>query len=320
MKQAVIGVDIGGTKIAGHISVGSLSVLHDAILPSPQEAKPEALAGIAEDHPDYPAMLACGRNAIMQTVITLCRDLQAYAHGQGYAIVAVGVGTAGQVNPQTGVILDANPNIVGWVDTPLGATLRDALDLPIYIENDVRTMALAETALGAGYGYAHVLCITVGTGIGGAIVLNGQLWHGAHFSAGEIGYTYAAAGETIETLYSGVGIAHQYNQMHHTHYDLRKIASLAHQGDQTCIDVIAQSANRLGQCLAPIIGLIDPQVVVIGGGVPTIGDLWWQPFTDAISAFTLKSVQETPILPAKLGNRAGMIGAGVLAIQKVRSQ
>lgn len=316
MKQAVIGIDIGGTKIAAHISDGTLASQFERTIAVPAPAKPSALAGIEHNSPEHQAALLRGREAMLHTIVELCRALINEAQQAHITILAVGIGSTGQVNPHLGMVVDANPNIVGWTGTKIAESIHDALQIPVYVENDVRVMALAETTLGAGKDYEHVLCITVGTGIGGALVLNKHLWHGANFSAGEIGYVYAGNGETIETLYAGPSIARRYNQQHNTDYSLRDIANLAHDGDETCIFAIRDAAENLGKYFAPIIGLIDPQAVVIGGGVPDIGDLWWQAFRQAIRRFYLKSVQETPLLLAELGNRAGMIGASVLAMQK----
>lgn len=272
MKRAFIGVDIGGTKIAAHVSDGSANSIHTL-----KHATP------------------VGADAILKTVITICRELQQHAD-----VKAIGIGTAGQVNPHTGEVLDANENIPGWRGVSIAEHIKAALDLPVFVENDVRVMALAECNLGAGKGFQHVLCITVGTGIGGAIILNGKLWHGAHFSAGEIGYLYAEEGLTIEESYAGPAIERQ-------------------QMSGNTPDVVQRAAYNLGIRLAPVVAFLDPEAVIIGGGVPEIGDLWWQPFTESIKSYRLKSVRSTPILRAELGNRAGMIGAAILAKQKVEN-
>lgn len=315
MKQAVIGIDIGGTKIAAHVSDTAHQSYFERRIPLPELAHPEMLENLRDDTAQQVALVE-GRKAMFEAITVLCYDLIARARKQDLEVKAIGIGSTGQIDHHKGMVVDANPNILGWTGAPIAKTLGSRLGLPVYVENDVRVMALAETTLGAGRDYQHVLCLTFGTGIGGAIVLNGELWHGAHFSAGEIGFAYISDDETLETLYSGTGIAKQYNQQHGTDYTLRDIAEKASEGDESCSDAIKTAADMSGKCIAPYIGMLDPEAVVIGGGVPDIGDLWWQPFTEAIRHFYLKSVQNTPIIKAEMGNRAGMIGASILAIGK----
>lgn len=316
MKQAVIGIDIGGTKIAAHVSDRDYKSYFESKRALPALSNPEMLEGLAGDVAHQVALVE-GRKAMFKTITVLCYDLIARARKQNLEVQAIGIGSTGQVDPDAGMIVDANPNILGWTGASIKETLQAELGLPIILENDVRVMAVAETTLGAGKDYQHVLCITVGTGIGGAIVLGGELWRGAHFSAGEVGFIRVRDGETVETLYSGTGIAKHYNARHTTNYTLRDMASLAEEGDESCIKAIQSSASGAGDYLAPIIAILDPEAVVIGGGVPDIGDLWWQAFTESIANFSLKSVRNTPILKAEMGNRAGMIGSAILALRKI---
>lgn len=319
MKKAVIGIDIGGTKIAAHVSDMEFNSYLERRILLPEEARPVALRGIEADSPDYEEALMRGRDVMLATLISLCHDLIAEAKEATLDVRAIGIGTTGQVDSDKGMVVDANPNIVGWTGAHITEVIGGVLDLPVLLENDVRVMALAEVTVGAARDYQHVLCLAFGTGIGGAIVLNNELWRGANFSAGEAGFIRVREGETLETLYSGVGIARQYNAIHGTDYTLRDMATLATEGDVSCIEAIENAARESGHYLAPLICVLDPGAVVVGGGVPEIGGLWWQPFTEAIASFSLKSVREMPILKAESGNRAGMIGAGILAMKAVNT-
>lgn len=293
----VLGIDIGGSKIALGTYDSQRGLFDRLEMRTPAEAQPFSARSPEE-----------GRETLLKAIITQCRAQIATHPG----IRAIGIGTAGQVDTDNGVIVDANENLVGWKGTPLAETLRDALNLPIFVDNDVRTMALAEYHLGAARGYDHVLCLTVGTGIGGAIILNGELWRGAHFSAGEIGYIFGgltADGrpQTIEERYGGAGLERTLGE------SLRAIAQRAHIGDPQAAETIAQAAQALGERLAPVIAFLDPQVVVVGGGIPQIGPLWRDALMNAIHEFRLRSVQQMPILYAALGPDAGLIGAALLA-------
>lgn len=318
-KQAVIGIDIGGTKIAAHISDDTLWSINETTCPTPPAAQPPALKN---PHYDHETILQNGREALLTTIIELCESMRDDAPAD-VEIIGVGIGSAGQINAEAGVVMDAVENLVGWANTPVAEKVGSALNLPVFIENDVRTMAFAESTVGAAKGYQHVLCITVGTGIGGAIILNGQLWRGAHFSAGETGYFYsrpAANGwNNIEQDYAGPGIEREYQRVTQSEHQLslREIADLARDGDFHAKTTIRNLAHALGTKLAPVLFFLDPEAIVIGGGVPQIGDLWWQHFVAGIRDFQFENVRQMPILKAELGNRAGMVGAGLLAWQRL---
>lgn len=321
MSEAVIGIDIGGTKIAAHIADGAIA--DGAIADSAITDSAMADAEVADGHPGRKEAMTVptpvGAEAVLDAVIAVCRDLRAQAAAQGLTVMAVGIGCIGQIDPVRGVVLDANDNIPGWRGTPVAATVEAALDLPVYVDNDVNLMALAESRFGAGRGYRHLMCLAVGTGIGGAIIINGDLWYGAHFDAGEMAYLYAEDGRTIEEAYAGPAIERDYAAKVglETAMSLREIAKSAYAGNGPCLETIQTAAHQLGLRIAPVLALIDPEAVVVGGGVPEIGELWWEPFTEAIRTIRVVSVQGMPILAAQLGNRAGMIGAAVLATQKV---
>lgn len=306
----VLGIDIGGTKIAARIVTESLETLAEHIAPTPDAAKPPALHAA----PDKDAALSAGRRALLDSVIDLCRTLDY----RGYGVDQVGIGTAGQVDPVRGVILDANENLIGWKGAAVADEVGGALGVAVYVDNDVRTMALAESMLGAGRGYRHALYLTVGTGIGGAVMLDGRLWRGAHYSAGEIGYLFGAMDDdgqarSIEQLYAGAAVE---QRAFEGAFTLRQIAARAHTGDESARAVIESAASSLAVRLAPVIAFLDPQAVVIGGGVPEIGPLWWTPFTETLQDFVLESVRQTPILKAALGAQAGVMGAALLALRK----
>lgn len=319
MQRVVLGVDIGGTKVAAYIDDGTATGQAYQTRATPPESQPHILTGVDKSSAAYAQILQNGREALLTVIVELCRDLIQIADEKRLYVTAIGIGTAGQVDTQTGTVVDANENLVGWKDTPIAAHVQNALKLPVFVDNDVRVMALAECTVGAGKGHPHVLCMTVGTGIGGALVINNQLWDGAHRSAGEIGYFYATPDETIEDRYSGSGLVRRYLEKYPAEPDLtlRDIAQRATQGDRACIEALRQGAHDLALVLAPVIAFIDPAAVIVGGGVVEIGDLWWQPFVETLQSFRLKHIRQIAIVQAQLGNRAGMIGAALLARQKV---
>lgn len=302
-----LGIDIGGTKMAARILNGdTLTTLAEHTIPTPAAAKPQVLTGAV----DTDSALRAGRAALLDSIVALCDAIDIHIHN----VQRIGIGTAGQVDTDTGTILDASDNLIGWNGTPLAALLSERVGLPVFVDNDVRVMALAELKLGAAKPYQHVLCITVGTGIGGAIVINGKLWRGANFSAGEIGYIFGGMHDsrphTIEQLYGGAAIERI------AFGGASTLRELLARGDADAQRVVQDAAHALGVRLAPVFAFVDPQAVIIGGGVAEIGPLWWDAFAAGVRSFELVSVQQMPLLPAALGSAAGAIGAALLALER----
>jgi len=297
-NQAAIGVDIGGTKIAAGLVGRDGLVKLSKTLPTPAQE---------------------GANAILERVTVLCRDLLNVAQSGHMAVVGIGVGTAGQVDSARGVIRYANENLPGWTGTPVAHLLTEALSLPVSIDNDVKTMALGEGRYGAGIGFDEIFYITVGTGIGGAIVHGGKIWRGAGGSAGEVGYIVAGwHGKRpliIEQQVGGPALAARYCQIagETTLLSLAEVSQRALNGDELARHVIREGAQVLGRVFQPIINLLDPQIFIIGGGVSTIGDLWWQPFEAALRDTPLPTPAQIKLAAAQLGTQAVMVGAACLA-------
>ncbi|MEQ8676187.1 MAG: ROK family protein [Aggregatilineales bacterium] len=296
--QSAIGIDIGGTKISAGIVQLDGGVIAPRTVPTPYHDADE----------------------VISATIALCKDTLDVANSKKLTIHGIGIGTAGQVDTQHGTITYGNANIPGWTGKPIAELVSSALKLPVLIDNDVNVLAVSEGRYGSGRDFQHILYLTVGTGIGGAIVLNGQIWRGAHFSAGEIGYLVANWDEdgqpvSIEKLAAGKGIERQYHLQGGENLDLRAIAGCAKSGDGLAQQVIEDGARLLGEVLCPVICLIDPEIVIVGGGVPEIGDLWWSPFETAIRNYPLPATQKVVLSRAKLRVHAGVIGAGLLALE-----
>jgi glucokinase len=312
-EAAVLGLDVGGTKIAASVFDAHFNPLIGCTVPTPTACQPSILDAVERGTDAEAAVREYGRRTLLTAIVSMCSDLLKQAPG----IQAIGIGIAGRVDTQRGLVVDANDNLVGAKGTPIAEAVRDACHLPVCVDNDVRVMALAELHRGTARGMQHVLCLTVGTGIGGALIQHGEVWHGAHFCAGEIGYLYAGSGQTIETLYSGSAIARRFNAQHGTNWTLKEMAARAATGDAACADAIRAAAVGLGQVLAPIIALIDPEAVVVGGGVAEIGALWWDALISAVRSASVPAVHSIPILPAAFGSQSGVLGAGLLAAHQL---
>ncbi len=291
----VVGLDIGATKtIAGLVTKDGLLLrsLQVATAPSPA--------------------------SILEAARALCDALIAEA---GAPVLAIGIGCAGVVDTCRATVIHANDNLPGWGGTDLAALSIGGL--PIIAENDVRALAYGEATLGAGKGYDSLLCVTVGTGIGGALIFNGEIWPGANFSAGEIGYLAVgwvgdeplildqyASGPAIERAYQGATAAGE-------RLPLTEISARAHTGDEAARTVITHKARQFGAILAGYATSINPQAVIVGGGVPQIGALWWHAFAGAFQAHLPPLLSTTQLLPAALGVEAALLGAALRAWREV---
>ncbi|MDE2635835.1 MAG: ROK family protein [Chloroflexota bacterium] len=289
-EALVIGLDIGGSKtLAGLVRPDGEIVRRAQVATAPSPV------------------------AILDSARSLCLSLIEAAEAP---VLGIGIGSAGIIDTEEGKVVFANENLPGWTGTRL-ADLEIGADLPIVVENDVRAMAYGEAAMGADRD--SLLCVTVGTGIGGALILNGAVWHGADYSAGEIGFLVVdwqdgeplildqyASGPAIERAYQ---LATESNQQ----LPLTEISRLATQGDKFATAVIEKKARQLGVVLAGYVTAVNPAAVMVGGGVPQIGALWWDALEAGFRETLPPPVAKTPLLQATLGVNAVMLGAALLA-------
>jgi glucokinase len=252
-------------------------------------------------------------------------------------LLGIGIGAPGPVNYQTGVILNAVN--LGWRDLfPLKDLLERETNLPVYIDNDANCAALGEMWKGVGNGAKDLVFVTIGTGIGGGIIINGEIVQGINGAGGEIGHITAMpingsqcnCGKTgcIETIASATGIVRLANEELSTngtpgelHNILTKEGEItakdvivcAQKGDMIAKQVLNHVTFYLGFVLAGIANTLNPEKIVIGGGVSKAGNILINPLKKQFEQFTFKPVREsTEIIVATLGNDAGVIGAAWL--------
>jgi glucokinase len=308
-----IGLDIGGTKINAFRVARDGSILARSNAPTPAEDEEATLAKMIE--------LAGGLRA--------------------ENVVAVGVGAAGMVDSSQGELRFA-PNLA-WRDLPIAARMREALGLPVLVENDASMAAFGEYRFGAGRGYRHLLLVAVGTGIGGGIVADGRLFRGAHGFASEIGHIIVEPGGPLcgcgnrgcwEQVAAGRAIGRMGRQAA-TEPDsaIRRLAGgdpdkitgrlvteAGLQGDDVAKGILSEAGRRLGEGIAGLVNVLDPQIVVVGGGVIVAGDLLLDParasFREAVEGPDYRP--PVPLVPAELGNDAGAVGSAALALEELR--
>jgi glucokinase len=310
--RSAVGVDVGGTKIAA--------------LRMTVEGSIEASTVIATPASDQDAALP----AIEAAIASVIDD----------DVVAIGVGMAGLVDGRTGALL-TTPNLV-WRNLPLGERLRAAFSVPVSVDNDATAAAWAERCLGSSRGYDDSLFVGVGTGIGGGIVMGGRIVRGAHGLAGEIGHVIVEPDGPVcgcgnrgcwEQVASGAAIARAGARRvaddpgsaigrlvdgDPSRVTGEVVSQAARAGDAAATALLAEVGRRLGEGVAGLVNVLDPQIVVIGGGASEAGELLIAPLRAAFVA-SLEGADvrpEVPILAAALGNDAGAIGAGLLALER----
>ncbi|MFB9990723.1 ROK family protein [Deinococcus oregonensis] len=292
-EQVSIGVDVGGTKIATGVLRGD-QLLDRHVQPTPET----------------------GWEAVLDAISTQVQDLQAL-HPDARL---VGVGIPGPLNADRTRVKFA-PNIYGFNDVPMVDGLRDRLGQRIILENDAKAAALAEAHMGAARGTESSIYVTVSTGIGAGIVLNGRIWRGRHGIAGEIGHITAMPGGPVsgagldgalEAVASGTAIARDASYALNRDVSTAEAFTLAEQGHPAARRVIAQALRHIGIALADLQKTIDPEVFVVGGGVASVGDYFFQGVQRAADEYAAGFAPVT-IRRAQLGTDAGVIGAALAA-------
>jgi glucokinase len=258
----------------------------------------------------------------MECLVGLTKDLRAAAEAQSGMVVALGVVVPGLVDASAGVARYSEN--LGWRDVPFAERLAAVTGLPVAFDHDVRAAGAAEQRLGAGRGRRDVVFMPIGTGISAALVLGGHAYAGEGW-AGEIGHIDVGSGVPcvcggsgcLETVASAAAICHRYAER--TGRPVRGAADVAERlaaGDEDAIAVWNEAVEALAAVLAATAGLVAPEIVLIGGGLSQAGEALLGPLRRRLDArLTLQRRPQLQI--AQLGDRAGMLGAGLLAWERV---
>jgi glucokinase len=308
---ATVGVDVGGTKLlALAVDEEGRTIAHRRV-PSAQ-----------------------GFDAVVADVVAAIEGLAAET-----GAVAACLGIAGMVDPE-GTVAFA-PNIPGLRAAPVGAALRKRLPIPVLVDNDANVAAVGEAAYGAATGREHVLLVTIGTGIGGGLVLGGRVYRGAHGYGGEIGhFTVDATGPMCacgerghwEAIASGSALDRMARELvaaggghavvaaaggDRTAVDGTHVALAAHLGDAEARALLERLADGIALGMAGLCNILDPECVVVSGGLVEMGNLLLDPVRRRLAVHLEGGAfrPEIPVEPAALGERAGAVGAAVLARQ-----
>ena len=268
-----------------------------------------------------------GPDALLMSLGALLPELEREAGERGLRLTGIGVGFGGPVDLVTGRTRLSHQN-AGWDDIPLRDRLETLTGLPIALDNDANAGGLGEARFGAGRGHRDLVYYNLGTGIGGAVILGGRLRHGAASIAGELGHTtvrpdgpLCTCGQKgcLESLASGTAIARRMEELQIPWQG--RVASaddffpMVQAGHPDAIRLLEQVVESLAISIRNILHILNPEMVIIGGGVSKGGDLLLEPLRNLVRQLTLEAAYEScEIVGAQLGYDAGVIGAAALVL------
>lgn len=305
-----LGIDIGGTGIKAAIVDERGNILH---------------------HAETPTCASEGAACILDRVRRLALSLVDTA---GTQVTACGVGSAGRIDHRRGNVIFASGNLPGWTGTQLGPELSRTLGIPVFIDNDVNAAAIGESWIGAAKGTADLLMLTLGTGVGGAIMIGGKLWRGARWGAGEVGHmALYPGGEQCNC--GGIGCAERYVSAKaltrranealgsgKPFRGIRDVIGAAEKSSNERREAARKGVDRwtadLALFLMNLQMALDPQVIILGGGVVRLG-YWWDRLLEASSRECRPRSLSIRLKRAHLGPQAGVVGAarlGMVGYQK----
>ncbi len=311
-KPYIIGVDLGGTKILTVAATREGNIL----LRKKEETR-------AYEGPEI----------VLAQIVSNIKEVIKLQGIKREEMLAVGICAAGFYNYKEKVIMES-PNLKNWTNIPLSKMVEEEINLPVYVENDANAAAYGEYRLGAGRGKSHMIYITVSTGIGGGIIVDGEIYHGSEGYAGEIGHvTIDINGPEckcgnrgcLETLASGTAIARKAAEVLAVgrHSKMLEIASMegreevsarhvftaAGLGDEAAAEIVEEAVEYLGAGLAGMANILNPEMFVIGGGVSMSGNSFFQPLRKVFCRRAAGPVSgKVEIVPAGLGDEAGIVG------------
>lgn len=315
MREYAIGIDVGGTNIKVGLFDRSMQMIKCLKTLTDKELEAEQM---------------------MDLLASLVRQLMADAGISEEDVRGVGAAFPSFIDYENGYVVETS-NIISLNDLPVRDLLSERLGLPIYLENDANAAALAEHELGAGRGHDHLVYVTISTGIGGALILNGQLYRGMHGMAGEVGHMFISDTTgypcscgvigCVESIASGKHMARYATDrikdgmdsriLDHAgtmaNIDMVAVGRALASGDSLAIEVVNRGAEYLGRMFHSLNMIFDINVFVLGGGVTLLGKKFMDRIVASYRHYSLMD-QKYPaqFLPAALGNDAGLIGAALL--------
>lgn len=316
MKKYAIGIDIGGTNVPASIIDESGKIIHTI---------------------DKKTMAEGGPDAVIKRITDSIKDLLKYfdENIKNSKIVGVGIGAPGTLDHKKGQII-TSPNLPQWRNIPLVGKITAEVKMPIFIDNDANCAAIGEHWIGAANGAENAVLITLGTGVGGGIIINNRIYRGSHGTAGELGHitifakgnkcacgnfgcleAYASANATVSRAKERLkreDVASTLQTKKLSEITAHEIYIHAEQGDRFAQSILTESGSYLGIGIATFANIFDPDIIIVGGGFAGAEKYLIPAAIDEAYKRAFKSVMDSiKITTAKLGNHAGIIGAAKLA-------
>ncbi len=319
-RAPILAVDIGGTKIMTSLFTPDIKMLAKDIRPT-----------LADE----------GVEAVIERLCSSIGDILKQNNLESSRLGGIGIACAGGIDSGRGVVVTSSPNMIGWTDVPLADILKERFKVGAYVVNDASAAALGEHCCGAGKGVDNLVLLTLGTGIGGGIIAGGELYLGAIGAAAEIGHMTiddngpkCGCGNTgcLEMLASGraverdaikrIGRGEKSSLVEIVGGETDKITAemvgkAAREGDPLALGVLSQASYYLGIGMINLVNIFNPEMIVLGGGMAELGDLFIAPGRKMVAerAFPISS-RSVRIVTAQLGNEAGVYGAAAFALEQ----
>jgi glucokinase len=320
-QRYAVGIDLGGTDIKSGLVSQTGEIWYRTKLSTQANSGAEVVA----------AQIA----KVIAEIVKEAKKIQG-------EVIGAGVGSPGLINFDVGIV-HFSPNFAGWHDIPLAKLTKDqlkalGLSLPIFIENDVNAMTLGELMFGAGVGAKNMVCMTLGTGVGGGVVIDGKVYHGSSHTGGEIGHitifpdgrrcgcgnygcleAYAGSANIVDRAFQRInsGQTSLLTKMAKSPSEVtpKLIYEAAVKGDELAKEILAETGRYIGIVLGSIANFLNPELAVIGGGIAEAGEEWlFRHIREEAKRRAMDVPAETmKIVKAKLGNEAGVVGSAMLA-------
>ncbi len=306
MKRFVVGIDVGGTNVKLGLVNSSGRIISRTYFPTKSYIR--------------------SRNKLIDAIAQAVLRLLRAARVPQSSVLGIGLGLPGLIDPQRGFV-NFLPNIPGWKNVPLKKMLEKKLRLPVFIDNDAKIVALAEWKFGSGRGFDHLVCLTLGTGVGSGLILDGRLYRGADNTAGELGHLplnekgaacncggVACLERTIGNRY----LVQRSRKIFGKGLEPQAVGKLAKRGDARALRFWKETAEHLGNALAGVVNLLNPQCIVVGGGVANNFRFMRKTLIEVLRRRALRvPARRVKVVRARLVKDAGILGARVLVEQSL---
>lgn len=307
-KKYLVGLEFGGTNIKAALFDNKPKIIHKEFQPTHAKRGVESVL-----------------KRVKKTIHNLINKEKILSNH----LMGIGIASPGPLDTKKGIVFNS-PNLPGWEKVPLKRVIEREFNVPVILENDTNAIALGEYWMGSGKGVNHLICLTLGTGVGGGIILNGQILHGRDDLGGEIGHMIIEKDGLecncgnrgcLEAFVSATGIVKRTIQALNKGREsslLKKrnrltselIFNEAKKGDRLSLEIVNETAEYLGIGLANLVNILNPEIIILGGGVSHSGEILFKPTLKELKKRAFhRGVEHLKVLPPKLGNSAGILGS-----------